>query len=261
MECEKAANRRGYMVMLCNMLTPSAAEDGELEKLYALRVDAIIQVGRRVDDLVTNPAYAALVKRIARTIPFIVSGKVDGVDCCCFSIDHYACMRRVFEYLLSLGHRRIALIGGSKTVSSTYDKWQQYIYLSGKNDLPLRDGYVQEGDYTETGGYSNMNALLDLEERPTAVIAVNDFTAAGALKAAREHGVRVPEDISVISFDNTFLSELLTPKLTSVDYDYPAYGEMLVNTAIRVIHHQNVPKQQVIRTQLVIRDSCAPPPD
>ncbi|MCH4239283.1 MAG: LacI family transcriptional regulator [Oscillospiraceae bacterium] len=256
-ECEKAANRRGYTVMLCNVLNDNALEDSNLEKLYEQRVDAIIQAGCRVDDLVTDTQYAAHVNRVSRTIPFITTGKLDGTDCYCLNIDDTKGMKIIIDYLVSLGHRRIAMIGGENRKESTYEKWRQYIYLMGKNDLVFRDDYLQEGSYSEKSGYRCMNRLLDLDIVPTAVIAVNDFTAVGALKAAAERGVRIPQDISVISFDNTFLSEISAPKLTTIDYNYKLFGEKLVDTAIGAVEHRDIPKKQLITPSLVVRDSCA----
>lgn len=258
-ECEKAANKRGYTALLCNALSDKSLEDGNLEKLYEQRVDAIIQVGCRVDDLVSDREYAAHVNRISRTIPFIITGKLDGADCYRVNIDDAKGMESVFEYLISLGHRRIALLGGEKRVKSTYDKWQQYIYLTGKYNLVFREDFVQEDNYSDKGGYHAMNRLLALDTIPSAVIAVNDFSAVGAMKAVTERGLSVPGDISVISFDNTFLSEIVSPKLTTIDYDYELFGESLVNIAISAVQKKRVPKEQLITPRLIIRESCAPP--
>jgi len=258
-ECEKAANKQGYTVLLCNALDDRKLEDSNLEKLYEQRVGAIIQIGCRADDLISDPDYVAHVNRISRTIPFIITGKLDGADCYRLNIDDVEGMKIIVEYLISLGHREIALVGGDKKVKSTYDKWQQYIYLMGKNDLVFREEYVQEGNYTEEGGYSCMNRLLNLKIIPSAIIAVNDYTAVGVMRAAAEKGLFVPDDISIISFDNTFLSEIVTPKLTTMDYDYPLFGESLIDIAISAVQNEPVPREQFITPKLVIRKSCAPP--
>jgi DNA-binding LacI/PurR family transcriptional regulator len=256
-ECEKAANERGYTVLLCNILNENALEDAHLEKLYAQRVEAIIQIGCRVDALVPDPAYVEHVNRIARTIPFIVSDKFDGGNCFSLRIDHEEAMKMVMDHLFSLGHRGIALLGGRKTVQSTYEKWQQYIYLLGAHGLQFRDEYIQEGDYSETGGYACMKRLLKCKHKPTAVIAVNDYNAVGALRAAYDGGLTLPRDLSIISFDNTFLSEVANPKLTSVDYNYPLYGRTLIDMAIKAAEGGALKRDQFIKPQLIIRDSCA----
>lgn len=257
-EIEKEANRRGYSVLLCNALNDNEMEDRILEKLYEQRAEAIIQAGSRADWQVTDPAYAARVNRISETVPFVTTGKVDGANCLQLNIDDAKGMQIVIDYLVSLGHQRIALFGGTKKMMPTYAKYQQYIYLMGKHGLTFREEYIQEGDYSSQAGYDCMNRLLSLDEMPTAVIAVNDFTAAGALKAASQRGVRIPEDLSVISFDNTFLSQNSVPRLTTVDYDYSQFGAELVDIAVRAIEHRDVPRRQYVTPKLIVRDSCAP---
>jgi DNA-binding LacI/PurR family transcriptional regulator len=257
-ECEKAATREGYTVLLCNALGDQALEDAHLEKFYAQRVEAIIQIGCRVDDLVSDSAYAEHINRVARTIPFIITGKMDGADCYSLRIDDGAAMKMVLDHLVALGHREIAFFGGEKRVKSTYDKWQQYIYLLGAHGLSFRDEYIQEGDYTESGGYACLKRLLSCPGIPTAAIAVNDYSAVGALRAAREQGLSVPRDMSLISFDNTYLSEVVFPKLSTVDYNYPDYGARLVDMAIRAARGETIPRLQFVKPRLVIRDSCGP---
>jgi DNA-binding LacI/PurR family transcriptional regulator len=256
-ECEKAANEQGYTVLLCNAFNDNALEDAHLEKFYAQRVEAIIQIGCRVDDLSSDPCYAGHINRIARTIPFVITGKMDGADCYSLRIDDSAAMKMVMDHLVSLGHREIAFFGGEKRVKSTYDKWQQYIYLLGVHGLSFRDEYIQEGDYTESGGCDCLKRLLACPRVPTAAIAVNDYSAVGALRAAHERGLSIPHDMSLISFDNTYLSEVVFPKLTTVDYNYPEYGRELVSIAIRAAQKEPIPRLQFVKPRLVIRNSCA----
>lgn len=258
-ECEKAAHERGYTVLLCNMFNDRALEDAHLEKLYAQRVEAIIQAGCRVDDLVTDPAYAERVRRVTRTIPFISSGKLDGTDSYSVRINHRESMKLVMERLVSLGHRDIAFIGGERQVQSTHEKLQQYIYLTGTYGLPFREEYIREGDYAEDGGYRCMKELLDTGGAPSAVIAINDYSAIGAMRAAFDRGLSIPGDISIVSFDNTFLAEAVQPRLTSVDYSYAEFGGQLVDTALKVIEKKPVPPLQWISPRLIVRDSCGTP--
>ncbi|MDR1439768.1 MAG: LacI family transcriptional regulator [Clostridiales bacterium] len=258
-ECEKAANRNGYSIMVCNALNDAALEDANLDKFYEHRVDAIIQIGCRVDSLVSDPEYVAHVKRVCRAIPFIISGKLDGVDYYRVDIDHTDAMRQAVGYLVSLGHKDVALVGGSLSVKSTFDMYKQYIYQLGAAGLPFKDGFLQEGNYTVEGGYDCFMRLMALDRLPTAIIVVNDYSAAGVIEAAGERGFQVPQEMSVLSFDNTFLSNIVSPKLTSMDYDYLAFGEKLVEVAIGAIAGEKIPREYTIPPRLVVRDSCAPP--
>jgi DNA-binding LacI/PurR family transcriptional regulator len=238
------------------MLNDNAIEDAYLEKLYAQRVEAIIQIGCRVDDFTIDPSYVEHINRVTRTIPFISSGKLDGTGCYSLRIDNAAAMMKVMDYLVALGHRDIALFGGAKQVLSTYEKRQQYIYFLGAHGLSFREDYMQESDYSGAGGYACMKRLLQCKPMPTAVIAINDYSAVGAMRAVFEAGLSIPGDLSLVSFDNTFLSEIVQPKLTSVDYSYREYGEKFIDIALQAIQKADIPRECFIEPRLVVRDSC-----
>jgi DNA-binding LacI/PurR family transcriptional regulator len=258
-ECEKAANEQGYTVLLCNMLGDHALEDDHLEKFYAQRVEAIIQLGRWTDDLVSDPAYVEHIRRISRTIPFITTGKLDGVECFSVTFNHAHAMKIVMDYLISLGHREIAFIGGEQSVQSTYIKLNQYIESLETHKLKFRKDFFQEGWYNDSVGYSSLERLLNAKIRPTAVIAINDVCAIGAINAAQDHGFSVPGDVSVAGFDNTFLATLIRPSLTTVDCNYPLFGKTLIDIAIQAARKKTPPHEVFIEPQLIIRESCSYP--
>lgn len=256
-ECEKTANSRGYTVLLCNSLGENKLEDAHLEKLFEQRVDSIIQMGGRVDELISDENYVQHVNKIANSIPIIVTGKLDGSDCYQVNIDEGQSMEILMEYLVGLGHEDIALVGGRKNVKSTYDKHLRYRQLLSKYLLPYNENYVVEGlNYDSESGYECMNKLFLQKKVPTAVIAINDFTAIGVIRSIGEHGLSIPKDISVASFDNTFVSEVCIPNLTTVGYDYKNFGETLIDVAIKAIHKEEPPRVQLIKSELIIRDSC-----
>lgn len=254
-ECEIAANKLGYSVMVCNALSDFEHEKFNLAKLYEQRVDAIIQLGCSVDDMISNREYAKLVGRVARTIPFVITGKLDGANCYHLHIDDLLAMELIFQHLLDNGHSKIALVGGMQHVKSTNDKTRHYIYLAGKNGLELRNEYMLDGDFSDIGGRKCARQLMALSDPPTAIITVNDYTAVGVLQELTLRGIKVPEDISIVSFDNTYLCNIVTPQLTSIDYDYPLFGRKLVEIAQQAIQKQEVERFQTIRPNLQIRSS------
>jgi len=255
-ECETAAKKYGYTVLLCNMLMDDTIENDLLEKFYSQRVEAIIQIGRRTDLLVSDPAYAKLVRRLG--IPFITTGKLDGIDHYSVRINHTQSMEIVMDYLISLGHREIALVGGEKCWHSTYEKWNQYECSMKKYKLkPLKDFFL-EGRYDDVTGYACMERLLKAKTIPSAVIAINDECALGVILAAQDHGLTVPDDMSVVGFDNTSLATLTRPKLTTVDYNYSLYGETLVDTAVQAAQGKNPLREILLNSFLVVRESCCP---
>ena len=225
--CEVAAEKAGYSVSLANSLGEKEREQAQLDLLLQQRVDAIIQMGGRVDDLITDDAYAEKVRSVCRTTPVVVTGKLDKAPVHSVVIDEAMGMNLVMEHLIGLGHKKIALVGGEMRVNSTYLKYQKYREILAKYGIQENGEYVVNGTYDPETGYEATNKILELKDRPTAIIAINDFAASGALRSIREHRLHVPEDISVISFDNTYIADLVMPKLTSVDYNYEDYGKLL----------------------------------
>lgn len=252
--CEIAASNRGYHVLLCNVRDDDVLESEILDRFVAQRVDAIIQVGFRMDDLTPNTQFVDHLKHIQ--VPFISTGKLEGTNVYTFGIDHGAGLELAFQHLRSLGHEKIALLGGSLGIRSTYEKWTRYIYLLGESGIQMRPEYVQEGGYDFTAGYNCMDRLLALKERPTALIAINDHTAVGAIAAIQAAGLSVPDDFSIVSHDNTLLSRITMPHLTSVDYGYERLGEGLIHAALERIENREIPQEELLTPVLKVRESC-----
>ena len=255
--CENAAREAGYTVLLCNSQGITQWESQQLAMLQEQRVDAVIQLGGRADDLNSDPEYVEKVNQMIANIPLVVTGKLDGTRCYQVQIDAAIAAELLLEHLLSLGHRKIALVGGRQSVASTYVKKRKYAELLEKYEIEYRPEFIVDGDYDYETGYVGMNRLAGLLDVPTAVVAINDSAAAGVMRSAVDHGYRIPQDISVVSYDNTSLTELLIPKLTSVDYDYETLGRRLVETAIAAVKKSNIPLCQRITPTLVVRESSA----
>ncbi len=254
--CEAAARNYGYTVLLCNSYCDKEQEKILLEKLAEKRVDAVIQMGGRADENCTNREYAEYVNRMIQNIPMLVTGKLDGTDCYRVQIDAAQSMEMVMSYLTGLGHEKIAFLGGLSSDMASAQK--EAVYRKKLDDLgivlplPL---YRREGNYDYQTGYGAMNAIFEAGECPTAVIAINETTASGVMASVREHGFVIPDDISLVSYDNTFMTEVIMPRLTSVDYDYGEFGERLIRTVMAAIEGKEVPKIQYIKTRLVVRET------
>lgn len=254
--CEKAAKDAGYTVLLCNSFNELEQEVLLLEKLQEQRVDAIIQIGGRVDDLITDVSYAAKVNQIMTTVPVVVTGKLEGTRCRMVRIDASRAMDLLMEHLLGLGHQKIALVGGNLKVLSTFEKFVCYQETLKRNGIEFVPELVEEnGTYTAQSGYELMTRVFARGVVPTAVIAINDFAAAGVMRCIQERGYRIPEDISLVSYDNTQMADLLIPRLTSIDYDYESFGKKLVETAIAAMNAETGEQLQTVTPHLVIRES------
>ncbi|MBO5033247.1 MAG: LacI family DNA-binding transcriptional regulator [Lachnospiraceae bacterium] len=257
--CEQAAKEVGYTVVLYNTLGKTENEVELLGKLQEQKVDAIIQLGGRADDLVSSAEYVEIINEIMSSIPVVVTGKLDGTRCHAVRIDSMKSMELLMEHLLGLGHRRIALIGGRRNVLATFEKYQKYKLMLKENMIAYDDGLVApDGGYDFETGYRQMNEMLAKRTDMTAVIAINDFAAMGVMKSLNEHGIRIPEDMSVVSYDNTYMSEMAMPRLTSIDYNFGEYGRKLIDTSIAVIEGRKKDNLRMVMPAIVVRESSGP---
>jgi LacI family transcriptional regulator len=176
------------------------------------------------------------------------------------SAAHWAGAKAATDHLLSLGHRRIGLITGERGWVATEDRLNGYqSALAAAGVLPDPE-LVTEGDFLIGSGNPAACRLLDLDEPPTAIFASNDNMAMGAMQAARERGLRLPEDLSVVGFDDFEMARVVTPKLTTVRQPLEELGRTAVSLLMRLIDGQRVEALRVeLSTKLVVRESTAPP--
>jgi LacI family transcriptional regulator len=193
--------------------------------------------------------------------PFVVADPriplTEGIPA--VSAAHRAGAKAATDHLLALGHRRIAHISGHRTWAATEERIEGYhAALAAAGVLPAGE-LLAEGDFEMPSGYAAAGRLLDLAERPTAIFASNDNMAVGVLQAARERGLSVPEDLSVVGFDDAELARSVTPALTTVRQPLAELGRTAVSLLMRLIEGQRVEALRVeLATRLVLRDSTSP---
>src|SRR5581483_3851988 len=168
--------------------------------------------------------------------------------------------RAATDHLLSLGHRRIAAISGPAEWMASSERLNGYrSALAAAGVLPDPE-LVVESDFSIESGEAAAGALLDLPDRPTAIFGFNDNVAIGALRAAKARGLHVPDDLSVVGFDDSEQSGLVTPALTTVRQPLAEMGRMAVSLLLRLLDHQRVEAMSIeLATRLVVRDSTAAP--
>ena len=120
------------------------------------------------------------------------------------------------EHLISLGHKRIAMIAGPEYLLSHKDRISGYRLVMSKNKLPVYDDYLHIGDNSFESGYKLTTSIIAIEGAPTAIFAAADMMAIGAIKAIKDSGYNVPQDISVVGFDDILQAQHVTPPLTTV---------------------------------------------
>ena len=160
------------------------------------------------------------------------------------------------DYLIKNNHKKIALIEGNKEFESSIYRKKGYLKALEDNNIQLNKEYIISGKYNLQSGYENMKKLIELENRPTAVFCLNDDIAVGAMKAVFESGLNVPNDISIIGFDDSNFCNYVTPTLTSVKKDALTMSEYGGVNLLNIIKNNEVYKEKVyIESKFVLRDS------
>ncbi|WP_048876656.1 LacI family DNA-binding transcriptional regulator [Saccharomonospora saliphila] len=163
------------------------------------------------------------------------------------------------EHLLGLGHRRIGFAGGPESASCGQARLHGYRAALEKAGVEPDPELTLHGAFGYPDGLEMGIRLLDLDPRPTAVFAASDATALGVVEAARRRGLRVPDDLSVVGYDDTILATLATPALTVVRQPLPDMGRVALRTLLRLAEGDTLDSHHVeLATQLVVRDSTAP---
>lgn len=165
------------------------------------------------------------------------------------------------EYLAELGHKKIAYLGGKEYVGNQelFTDERKQAFLSFMNRHGLDDSMIYEDSFSTSSGYQMTQMLLSEKELPTAIFAASDAIAFGAMKAIQEKGLSIPEDISIIGFNNSEMSSYVTPALTTISapaYDMGQHGANLIYAATNL--NISTPLKAKIPCQLVKRESCAP---
>jgi LacI family transcriptional regulator len=166
------------------------------------------------------------------------------------------------KYLIELGHRRIAFITGILELRSGLDRLHGYRAALQDYGIEVDQTLIVHGDFLTESGYLATQQLLEVDPLPTAIFVSNDLMAFGAMNAITDSGLHVPQDISIIGFDNIPQAELFRPRLTTVHQPLEQMGRMATRMLLDQIENpEKVPHSSMLATELVIRDSCQPPRD
>ncbi|MFM2484715.1 LacI family DNA-binding transcriptional regulator [Celerinatantimonas yamalensis] len=193
------------------------------------------------------------VKQSSQT-PIIVINR-DIVGQTCITMDHYGCSEKLSEYILSQGHQRIAFIQGHPDSPSSLQRFAAFKAVLKAHQLEVNPNWVAQGDWSPESGYQAAQQLLAHRGEFTALIAGNDDMAIGAMKAFQQIGIRLPDELSIASFDNTVMGQFYTPALTSVKMPL----EQMMQQAIRHLATREPLSSSPLLGQLIVRDSVQKP--
>lgn len=253
---EDVAFANGYRLVLCNTDNDHSKEIMHLNVLRTYLPSGLIVIPSDFSDLTAQTesyrrtgAAVVCIDRLPR------NWNGDSV-----TINNADGAYDAASYLIRLGHRHIAVITGPLHLTNSQDRLKgikRALRQAGIEEIP---GYTQESTFDRAGGYAKAKVLLKMVPRPTAIVACNDMIALGALLAIREAGLHCPEDVSLVGFDGLDLTETTTPQLSSVYQSPYQLGAAAAQLALDRLAQKNSPARHIVlKTELRIRDSVAPP--
>ncbi|HEY2794314.1 MAG TPA: LacI family DNA-binding transcriptional regulator [Micromonosporaceae bacterium] len=253
---ERTLTLHGFTPVLCTQLPGGATEDEFTTMLTERGVSGIVFVSGLHADTTTKPdRYQRL---IDRKLPIVlINGYLAGVDAPFFSADDRAAMSLAIRHLSALGHQRIGLALGPARYFPVVRKMDGFAEVIASVGA---DGFVEHSLFSFEGGQSAGEALI--RRGCTAIVCGSDLMALGAVRAARERGLRVPHDISVVGFDDSALIAFTDPPLTTIRQPVAAMGAAAARALVEAIGGASTPAGEfVFQPELVVRNSTAAVPD
>ncbi len=248
---EHEFSKLGYNVILCNTGGDTEEKIRYMRILAEKKVDGLILVGSVFKDKRIDKAISAL----SQSMPIIiVNGFAEGVNTYSIICDDSYGVSLCVDYLFKNGHKDMIYLQDADTFSAQ-SKVQGFKAGMEKNGLQLNANSILKVERGLEGGSQAIQSLMNTGTPFTAIIAGEDITAVGAMKKLREYGQKVPEDVSVIGFNNSIIAKCSDPDLTSVDNKMENMGIGAVRILSDVLEGRNVPSKTVITPDLVIRKS------
>lgn len=249
---KQVAVARGYALMFISK-DVGGKQSGYLENCRIHGVDGVVVFLSDYEDPYFRELLESNIPKVILDFKTTLSHTVCS--------DNQAGAQQAIDYLVSLGHQRIAHISGGGNSFPGEQREQGYTMAMERHGLEIPEGYIVEGGFFALeNGYAAMQHLLAHRERPTAVFASGDLLALGAVMAAKDHGLSVPGDVSVIGFDDIELARYVTPALTTVRQNTAELGTKAAEMLLSTIDNKLLDMEALmLPVEVVVRDSCAPP--
>lgn len=249
---EEVASQRGYSVILASTKGDPEREMAMLQQFEDRRVDGVLLIASRVRSI-SSSLLAEM------QIPMVSVDNQQAPDAACsVFFDNTSATHAAIRFLAQLGHRRIAYLGDRHGFDS--NRLRQDAYQAALESLSLvcDPQLVIEGDSDADGGMRSMERLLMASARPTAVFCYNDMTALGALAAIYQRRLRVPQDLSVVGFEDLAIAAFTQPPLTTVRQPRGPIGRIAADALFAMLAGVKTDPVRVLRGELIVRESTAP---
>jgi LacI family transcriptional regulator len=247
----EACNAHRYHLMLSLFTDSAERQDVYRRVLHSGLVDGVI--------VASSPLGDPLIPDLQEDgVSFVSIGRRSDETIHYVDVDNIGGARMATEHLIRLGHRRIGTIAGPLDSIAGQDRLKGYRQALGARRIEIDDDLIVEGDFSEGGGRAAARQLFSAS--PSAIFAASDLMAIGALKAARDVGLQVPDDIALVGFDDVPAASVIEPTLTTVHQPIERLGSMAVEVLLSALESEQDDEAPVHRvvlpTELVMRDSC-----
>lgn len=253
---DEALSEKGYSLILCSARWDNDRELSYIRLLTEHRVDGLLVLSGQTT--AREHMLQALSAETERPI-VVLDRTLSGAGFDTIGVDDFAASAGAVRHLLRLGHTRIAHVTGPLNYHSGVRRLEGYRHALEQAGIPVDPSLIVEGNFTKRGGYEAALHLFSLAKPPTAIFAANDVSALGVWQAAREFGLRIPEDVALVGFDDIELLRLADIPLTTVRqprYDFGYMGTQMLLARIEAKDQVKKPRRVILPTELVIRSSC-----
>ncbi len=254
------AARNGYKVLVLSYPEGTSCETVTAD-LMELQPAGTLLAGFAVESSISQDVTRACLQRIQQAMPLVAIGPpIEGIECARLTSDPSQCVRKAMAHLAMLGHRRIAFVGGDRGARFSVIREGAYYEEAERLGCVRDPRYVMITGCNSQGGELGVSILLGNLQRteyPTAIFAINDLTALGALRELQRSGLKVPDDIALVGCDNAFFAPYLSPSLTTVDLHPVEHGRAAVAELIMSINAGHpISFNQTFESSLIVRESC-----
>jgi LacI family transcriptional regulator len=248
---DHTARQHGFQLLVSGAHNQPAEVEAAVRAMRG-RVDGLILMAAELD-------IETLAQNLPERVPAVlINADHDGSRFDTINIDNFRGAAAMTAHLIDLGHRELRMISGSKGNRDAADRERGFFQALDRAGIPASADSVVQGDFTEVSGYRATEVILASPQRATAIFAANDSMAVGALSALRNAGLRVPEDMAVVGFDDVPIATYVNPPLTTVRVAISSLGACATERLFQAIQSLNRHERQheVLPTELIIRGSC-----
>jgi LacI family transcriptional regulator len=245
----------GYNMLLASNSYNADKEYEQITQMVSHGMDALLLVGQSRDKRI----YELL---NAKKIPYVLTWAIDvKLEHPCIGFDNHAASSDITRYLLHLGHTKFAMISGFiDNNDRAYDRLQGVRDTLSKKDLILSDDNVLQRGFGIEEGRDAFRLLMSRADKPTAIICGSEPFAYGVIFEAQKMGINIPEQVSIVGFDDMQLASNITPRLTTVRTPQEQMGLLAAKYLVSRLNGEDIPLPKPLDIEVVVRESCAPPP-